>query len=151
MSRWLVPVGLALLMCTASLQAQEGFRRGKIKKIDLERRILSLAVDGKDEEFQLAEDARVLGASGKNLGERLQGIKEGAEIFFKATKRDGQSIVVALKPVIGSYGATLAPKKPVGAVVVPAAEGALAKAIGSHGADTVFYLKPGVHTGNGEM
>jgi len=151
MNRWLFPVGLALLLCTASLQAQEGSRRGKIKKIDLERRILSLAVDGKDEEFQLVEDTQVLGASGKNLRERLQGIKEGAEIFFKATKRDGHSIVVALKPVIGSYGATLAPKMPVGAVVVPAAEGALAKAINSHGNDTVFYLKSGVHTGNGEM
>ncbi|MHC4085584.1 MAG: right-handed parallel beta-helix repeat-containing protein [Planctomycetota bacterium] len=151
MSRWLLPVGLALLLCTASLQAQEGFRRGKIKKIDLKRKILNLTVDGKDEVFQLAEDARVLGASGKNLRERLQGIKEGAEIFFKATKRDGQSIVEALKPVIGSYGATLVPKMPVGAVVVPAAEGALAKAINSHGTDIVFYLKAGIHNGNGEM
>jgi hypothetical protein len=89
MSRWLVPVGLALLLCTASLQGQDGFRRGKIKKIDLERRILSLALDSKDEEFQLTEDARLLGASGKNLRERLQGIKEGVDIFFKATKRAG--------------------------------------------------------------
>jgi hypothetical protein len=35
---WLVPVGLALILCTASLQAQERPRRGKIKKIDLEPR-----------------------------------------------------------------------------------------------------------------
>ncbi|MBL7152774.1 MAG: right-handed parallel beta-helix repeat-containing protein [Phycisphaerae bacterium] len=151
MSRWLVPVGLVLFLCTASLQAQESFRRGKIKKIDLEHRILSLAVDGKDEEFQLAEDVRVLGVSGKNLRERLQGIKEGAEIFFRATKRDGRSIIVGLKLVIVSYGATLTPKMPVGAVVVPTEEGALAKAIDSHGTDTVFYLKAGVHIKNGEM
>jgi len=39
----------------------------------------------------------------------------------------------------------------VGAVVVPAETGALARAIGSHGTDTVFYLKAGVHLENGEM
>ena len=49
------------------------------------------------------------------------------------------------------YGATLAPKLPTGAVVVAAEAGALAQAIGSHGTDTVFYLKAGVHTKNGEM
>jgi hypothetical protein len=108
MSHLLVPIELALLLCTASLQATEGPRRGKINRIDLERKILSLVVDDK-------------------------------------------SIDAAPKPVIGSYGATLIPKMPVGAVVVPDLEGALAKAIGSHGNDTVFYLKAGVHTGNGEM
>jgi Cu/Ag efflux protein CusF len=76
-------------------------RRGKIKKLDLEQRVLSLAVDGKDEEFQLAEDAQVLGASGQNLQERFAGIKEGADVFFKATKRDGRSVVVAVKAAEG--------------------------------------------------
>jgi hypothetical protein len=59
--------------------------------------------------------------------------------------------VGAPKPVIGSYGATLAPKIPAGAIVVPAERGTLAKATSSHSTDTVFYLKAGVHTGNGEM
>jgi hypothetical protein len=72
-------------------------RRGKIKKLDLEQRVLSLTVDGKDEEFQLAEDAQVLGGSGKNLHERFAGIKEDADVFFKATKRDGKPVVVAVK------------------------------------------------------
>ena len=72
-------------------------RRGKIKKLDLEQRVLSLTVDGKDEEFQLAEDAQVLGASGKNLQDRFAGIKEGADVFFKSTKRDGKPVVIAVK------------------------------------------------------
>jgi hypothetical protein len=109
------------------------------------------SVDGMDEGFQPVEDARLFGASGKNLQERLQGIKAGAEIFLTATKRDDKSIDATLKPAIGPYGATLAPEMPVGAVVVPAEEGALAKAISSHGSDTVFYLKAGIHTGNGEI
>ncbi len=76
-------------------------RRGKITKLDLERRALSLAVGGKDEEFQLDEDAQVLGATGKDLQERFAGIKEGDEIFFKATNRDGKAVVVAVKAAEG--------------------------------------------------
>lgn len=75
--------------------------RGKIKKIDLERKVLSLVVRDKDEEYQLTEETFVLGASGKDLAERLKGIKEGTEIFFKVLKRDGKSTIVALKPVEG--------------------------------------------------
>lgn len=101
MSRWGLPVGFALVLWTVSLQAQDGPRRGKIKKLDVEQRVLSLVVDGKDEEFQLAEEAQVLGASGRNLQERLQGIKEGTEVLFKATKRDGKPVVVALKSAEG--------------------------------------------------
>jgi Cu/Ag efflux protein CusF len=137
-SRWLILVGLALVLFTSHSQAQVGPHRAKIKKIDPERRILRLAVDGKQEDLPLAEDSRVLGALGKSLWERLKGIKEGDEVFFEATKQDGQSLVVVLTPAAGPYGATLAPTMPAGAVVVPAAEGALAKAIASHGTDTVF-------------
>ena len=35
--------------------------------------------------------------------------------------------------------------------MVPASKGALAAAIASHGTKTTFFLKAGVHTGNGEM
>lgn len=84
-------------------------RRGKIKKLDLEQRVLSLTVDGKDEEFQLAEDAQVLGASGRNLPERFAGIKEGADVFFKATKRDGRLVVVAVKAADGGGRSPMPP------------------------------------------
>ena len=60
--------------------------------------------------------------------------------------------LLAGRPVrAGTYGATLAPPKPAGAVIVPASKGALAAAIASHGTNTTFFLKAGVHTGNGEM
>lgn len=82
-------------------RGQGEIRRGKIKKLDLERKQITLAVDGKDEEFQLLEETQVLGASGKDLRERMQGIKEGADVFFKAVKRDGAAVVVALKSAEG--------------------------------------------------
>ena len=50
-----------------------------------------------------------------------------------------------------NYGATLTPVPPARAVVVPPSKGALSAAIGSHGKNTTFFLKAGVHTGNGVM
>lgn len=55
---------------------------------------------------------------------------------------------VAAEP---GYGATLEPVAPAGAVVVEAREGALAAAIASHGSGVTFFLRAGVHRGNGEM
>ena len=60
MSRWILPVGFAFVLCTVSLQAQEGPRRGKIKEVDVEHEVLTLVVDGKDEEFQLSEETQKL-------------------------------------------------------------------------------------------
>ena len=57
----------------------------------------------------------------------------------------------AARQAVGTYGATLNPTTPAGAVIVPPVEGALAKAIDSHGTDTTFYLKAGIHAGNGEL
>ena len=50
-----------------------------------------------------------------------------------------------------SCGATLTPTMPEGAVEIPAAPGALAAAIVSHGPNTAFFLRAGVHAGNAEM
>ena len=49
------------------------------------------------------------------------------------------------------YGATLSPKMPDGAIVVPAADGALSTAIKLHGTDTTFFISAGVHSGNDDM
>jgi Cu/Ag efflux protein CusF len=107
-----VLIGLKLAGEGTPAGSQRGprdIRRGKIKKLDVERRSLILTVDGKDEEFQLLEETQVLGALGKDLKERLRGIKEGADIFFKAIKRDGKAIVVALKPAEGGARLPMSP------------------------------------------
>ena len=54
-------------------------------------------------------------------------------------------------PEPARHGATLAPKPPRGAVIVPAADGALAAAVAGHGDGATFYLRSGVHKGNGEI
>jgi hypothetical protein len=72
-------------------------RRAKLKKIDLDKRVLTLTVDGKDRDFLVTDETQVLGGVGKDLKERLQGFKEGADIFFKAGKADGKEAILGLK------------------------------------------------------
>lgn len=75
----------------------QGIQRATIKKLDLDKMILTLSVGDKDQEFRLTENTQVLGAQGKDLKERLRGFKEGAPVFFKAEQRDGQQVLVGLK------------------------------------------------------
>jgi hypothetical protein len=50
-----------------------------------------------------------------------------------------------------TFGATLKPDRPEGAVVVPSEKGAISAAISAGGTGTTFFLKAGVHVGNGEL
>ena len=93
-----------IFLSTLPLAAQEGIRKAKVKKIDLEKMVLTLTVGDKDQEFRLTEKMQVLGAQGKNLKERLQGFKEGSAIFFKTEKRDMQDVLVGVKLDDGGPG-----------------------------------------------
>jgi Cu/Ag efflux protein CusF len=72
-------------------------RKAKVKKLDLDRMVLTLIVGEKDLEFPLTEQTQVLGAQGKDLKERLQGFKEGSAVMFKTEKREGKEVLVGLK------------------------------------------------------
>jgi hypothetical protein len=72
-------------------------RTGRIKKLDLEKKLLIVTAGGKDHEFTLSEDVRVLGASGKTLRERLKGFKEGAAIQFGVVKKGGKEVLMGLR------------------------------------------------------
>ncbi len=72
-------------------------RQGKVKKLDLDNRTLTLTVAGKDQIYLLSEETQVLGGAGKDLKERLSGLREGAEVLFKAGRKDGKDVIVGLK------------------------------------------------------
>ena len=74
-------------------------RRAKVKKIDLEGKTITLTSGGQERELQLTDDTQVLGSQGKDLKERFRDVKEGAEVQFKADRRDGKDVLTALKPV----------------------------------------------------
>jgi len=88
----------ALFVCAGLLLAQDGIQKAKVKKIDLDKKFLTLTVGDKDRDVAIADDSRVLGAEGKDLKERFKGIKEGMEVFFKAETRDGKDVLVGIKP-----------------------------------------------------
>lgn len=76
-------------------------RRGKIKALDLEQKQITITADGKEEKFELADETRVLGASGNTLRERFQGIKPDMEVNFRALRRDGKVVLEGIRPFDG--------------------------------------------------
>src|SRR5262245_46858513 len=71
--------------------------RGKLKSLDVEKRQLIVTVDGKDRELTLTDSTQVLGASGKDLAEKLKDFKPESDIFFRLVTRDGKQVVQGLK------------------------------------------------------
>jgi Cu/Ag efflux protein CusF len=99
--------GLALLALPAF--AQEGIQRGKVKKLDLDAKLITVTADGKDRELAITEQTRVLGAQGDTIKERFKDIKEGAPVFFKPEKRDGKDVLMGLKLDDGKGGPKASP------------------------------------------
>jgi Cu/Ag efflux protein CusF len=81
-----------------------GIREGTVQKLDLEKKLLTLKIAGKEQVFTLADQIQVPGGAGKDLQERLKGFKQGSEVFFKTEKRGGQEVVVGLKLAEGRPG-----------------------------------------------
>ena len=95
MFRQLSLVVIALLLgalAAGSAEAQE-IQRGKLKKIDVEKRMIVVTINGRDEELTLTGDTQVRGGQGENLTEKLRGFKEGSDVIFKAGERGGKRIV----------------------------------------------------------
>ncbi|MBI5757528.1 MAG: hypothetical protein HZA46_03295 [Planctomycetales bacterium] len=75
---------ISIWTATSGTASAQEIQRGKLKKLDVEKRTVVVTIGGKDQEFKLSEETQVLGATGKNLVERLKGFKEGANIFVRA-------------------------------------------------------------------
>lgn len=89
-------VVVALWVCPVLLVADE-IQRGTLKKLDVPGKKVVVEIDGKQREFSLTDDTHVLGASGKNLAERLKDFREGASIFVKPDTSDGRSVLMGIK------------------------------------------------------
>lgn len=89
-------VALFITIQVLPLSAQE-IQRGKLKKLDLDGKLIVITSNGKDVELALSEETRVLGASGKDLAAKLKDFREGADLFFQPDERDGLTMAKALK------------------------------------------------------
>jgi hypothetical protein len=84
---------------THSLTAQEGIQRGKVKKVDAAKGIITITMDGKDQDFTVAEDTRIVDAAGRPAKDGLkhEGFTPGAAVMFKLGAKDGKTVLVGLK------------------------------------------------------
>ncbi len=96
MKRSLVRCVLVVLMLLPSLLPAQEIRRGTLKKLDVAKKKITIESDGKEKEFSLTDDLRVLDATGKDLAERLKDFREGSPIFFQPT-RDGGDVLRAVR------------------------------------------------------
>lgn len=91
---------LAILMtlhAAAGQAAAQNIERGKLKSIDVEKKVLVVTAEGKNRELSLTDQTRVLDAEGETLAEKLKDFKAGADIQFVAVPRDGREFARGLR------------------------------------------------------
>ena len=71
MNRRLIMALAAAVWIVLPLAAQEGIRRGKIKRVDVDRGVIAIAADGKDEEFLVTQQTRMVGPTNQGFDDRM--------------------------------------------------------------------------------
>ena len=90
---------LIAVACGAGQASAQNIERGKLKSLDLEKRVLVVTANGKDRELSLNDQTRVLDAQGETLAEKLKDFKVGADMQFVAVARDGREVAQGLRLV----------------------------------------------------
>lgn len=102
----LLAVGLAL--------AQDGIQQGKIKRIDADKGIVTLTVNGKEVEVIATDRTRFM-VEGREIKDGLKNpaFKEGVEVMFRAVQRDGKLLLQGMRlGGQGGSGSTASSGKP---------------------------------------
>ena len=60
--------------------------KGKITKVDAEKKTVTVSVDGKDKDLKVGDDTKILNSEGKDLKDGLKSkdLHEGAEVTVQA-------------------------------------------------------------------
>ena len=95
--RSLVVVALLLGTIVAGPTEAQEIQRGKLKKLDVEKHLVVVTIEGKDHELVLTDETQVPGPQGKSLAEKLRDFREGSDIVFIAGERDGRQIVQGIR------------------------------------------------------
>jgi hypothetical protein len=100
----LVVIGLKL---GGENQPPPGIQKARIKKVDVDRMVLTLTVEGKDQEFAVTDKTRVPGDPEGGAQKQIKDgkLKAGAEVFFKAEEQDGKQVLAGVKLVDPGGGA----------------------------------------------
>ena len=94
-----------LVLCWTALAADESIQNGIVKSVDADKGTLTITVDGKDAEFAVTDDTRVVSRDGTPLADRLKdkALKAGAAVKFKPETKDGKAVLVGLL-LVGDAG-----------------------------------------------
>ncbi len=93
MKRTLVQCVLVAMLFFPSLLPAQEILRGTLKKLDIPGKKVTVEIDGKQREFTLTDDTRVLNSSGKDLAEKLKDFREGSAIMVQPVTRDGKEVL----------------------------------------------------------
>jgi Cu/Ag efflux protein CusF len=106
---FVIAIGV-LALAAASLPAQEGPKRGKIKKIDTTGDTLVITAGDKDVTVVVTGKTRMVGADNQDLAGRLKSaeLKEGIAVMFLAREQDGKNVLIGLK--IAGQGGPASPQ-----------------------------------------
>lgn len=92
MSRTLVRSVLAVVLFFPSLLPAQEILSGTLKKLDIPGKRVTVEIDGKQREFTLTDNTRVLNSSGKDLAEKLKDFREGSAIMVAPVARDSKEL-----------------------------------------------------------
>jgi hypothetical protein len=102
---------VVMMLVAAGLLAQLDIREGKLKKVDAEKNtVIIRTADGKDHEFTVTDDTRLMDDAGKPVKERLKDrrYKEGVAVMF-ATAKKGDTVLAGMR--LGGGAQALPPEK----------------------------------------
>jgi hypothetical protein len=102
---WHIAAGVAAL--ATGLFAQETTLRGQIKTFDAQKGTLTISSDGKDLDFRVVPDTRIVDTFGNEAEGRLahEGFKPGAAVAFRVRPGDDRSVLSGLKLIGRDVGA----------------------------------------------
>jgi hypothetical protein len=97
MLRTLAYAVVGLLASAGGLRAEDV--QGKVKKVDADKGVLTVTIDGKDREFRITDDTKMVDAEGKDLKNRLKSkrLEVGQEVTVTCEKKDGKEVCTRVK------------------------------------------------------
>src|SRR5262249_24175293 len=81
------------------LPAQQGIQQGTMRKVDTDKGVITVLVDGKNVELSTSERTKIWDIGMQELadGLKIKAIREGARVMFKTGEKDGKTVLIALK------------------------------------------------------
>src|SRR5262245_19483226 len=92
-------LSLALVVVSVAASAQEGPQRGKIKRIDADKGVVTITAGDKEYEFSVTPRTRFMDGRGGAIDNGLKDerLKEGTSVMFRGSDRNGRRVLDGLR------------------------------------------------------